>query len=480
MTGHQILLARIGPGGSVGVPGWYATVQVGSGPPQNGIRMLPNEAGGALVAWSAQLNTLYEDVLASHVTGHGVLASGWIPLGSPVSLKPLAQYRPVMATDGRGGGIVAWQDQSPTLDDRIAAQRIERYGQLGAPEPRIESIRDVKNDQGGKVLVRWKRSYLDAPPDLRVGKYWVWRQVPGALAQTAAAQGARVAAAGTAAHDLEAMLSEAAREGRRFLFAETTANQTIYWEWLAEQGASGDSAYSYTAATPSDSTSSSNAYTRFRIDALDRTAGSVAFWSSTADSGYSVDNLAPAAPAPFLGHFSGGSTALHWGPNQEPDFSVYRLYRGNDASFVPGPGNFVVEQSDTGYVDGAGVYYYKLAAVDVHGNTSAYALLTPAGVSGVDEEAPVSFELAAPWPNPAIEDVSLRFTLPRQGKASIGVFDHRGRLVRRLAGGVLPAGRHTLRWDLRDQSGRRAANGIYLVSTEWEGRRDTRRLTVLR
>ena len=63
-----------------------------------------------------------------------------------------------------------------------------------------------------------------------------------------------------------------------------------------------------------------------------------------------------------------------------PDFGEFRLYRGPTAEFLPGPANLVVATRDTGYVDAIrSPYFYKLAALDVHGNRSRYALVTPNG-----------------------------------------------------------------------------------------------------
>ena len=85
-------------------------------------------------------------------------------------------------TDGVGGAIVSWTDQrSGAGVYDIYAQRIDYYGQLGNPEPKIAQVRDVASDQGGQVRIRWYASYVDSV--LRaVDSYSVWRQVPPATA----------------------------------------------------------------------------------------------------------------------------------------------------------------------------------------------------------------------------------------------------------------------------------------------------------
>jgi hypothetical protein len=98
------------------------------------------------------------------------------------------------------------------------------------------------------------------------------------------------------------------------------------------------------------------------------------------DSGYSVDNLAPPMPTPFAATYMPSSTELHWGTSQAPDLREFRLYRGLSLDFVPGPANLVIATRDTGYVDPARTpYVYKLGAVDIHGNQSRFAVVTPNG-----------------------------------------------------------------------------------------------------
>jgi len=68
----------------------------------------------------------------------------------------------------------------------------------------------------------------------------------------------------------------------------------------------------------------------------------------------------------------------------------------------------------------------------------------------------------AVWPNPAIRDVQLEWSLPREAAVHLAVYDARGRLV---AGwnGSQSAGSHTQAWDFRDTAGRLVSPGMYFV-----------------
>ncbi len=73
-------------------------------------------------------------------------------------------------------------------------------------------------------------------------------------------------------------------------------------------------------------------------------------------------------------------------------------------------------------------------------------------------------------PNPFNPRTTIWFDLDRQGPATLAVYDLRGRRVRTLADGDLPAGRHRADWDGRDDRGQAAAAGVYLIRLSSGGR----------
>jgi hypothetical protein len=92
---------------------------------------------------------------------------------------------------------------------------------------------------------------------------------------------------------------------------------------------------------------------------------------------------------------------------------------------------------------------------------------------------PSRFELGAPRPNPAGRVAVLDLALPAAAPVDVSVFDVTGRRVRGLMDGVQAAGWHPVAWDLRDDSGRRAAPGIYLVRARAGDLRSTRKVVLL-
>jgi hypothetical protein len=358
-------------------------------------------------------------------------------------------------SDGLGGAIAAWVDgrNAATTNYDVYAQRVRWTGVLGIPEPHIVSAKDIRGDEGGRLLLAWSASEGDAAPNPYVRDYHLWRKVNASV-------GAARAAAGPAADEARA----APRPGD--VRARGTGAQATWWEFIATVPASLVPNYAYVVQTTADSLPGWVPWNVFVVDAEDNS--SWAFYSSPADSGYSADNLAPHFPAPSFGAYTQGMTMLHWPPSPEPDFAEYRLYRSTDRNFSPGPGNFVAATPDTEYLDHPGQpHYYILQAVDVHGNASPNALIEPDGTLDAGGPAvPKALAFRGAHPNPSRGGAAFGFDLPAAADVRITVFDVSGRRVRDLRLEGLAAGSHRLAWDGRDAGGAVAAPGLYLARFE--------------
>lgn len=80
---------------------------------------------------------------------------------------------------------------------------------------------------------------------------------------------------------------------------------------------------------------------------------------------------------------------------------------------------------------------------------------------GDDAAAPTRLAFAPAFPNPASSSAGFRFTVPRDADVSLEMFDARGRRVRTVFQGRVPAGEVVRTWDGRSDSGRRVAQGVY-------------------
>jgi subtilisin-like proprotein convertase family protein len=100
------------------------------------------------------------------------------------------------------------------------------------------------------------------------------------------------------------------------------------------------------------------------------------------------------------------------------------------------------------------------------GTLNAWSLqltLTPRPSAADDAGAPRLVRAVTGAPNPFNPRTTLRFELTSPARTRLSVYDVRGMLVRRLLDRNLGAGPHAVVWDGRDEGGRAAASGVYLV-----------------
>jgi hypothetical protein len=326
--------------------------------------------------------------------------------------------------------------------------------------PRITRIRDVPNDQGGKVFLTWTRSGLDVPGGA-VNSYRVWRLIPPGV---------------VAMRPISATPSVAAAVRSERVLGANGKTDILYWEALATLPAQRLAGYGYTAPTPQDSLPTGNPLFTYRISAL--TSNIDVFYDSDPDSGYSVDNLPPSEPSSFTANRNAGANHLQWNPNGEADFNHYVLYRSSNPLDA---GSWVVLGTPTtnSFMDpGDDQGSYRLAAVDKHGNTSLYAASFVGVTTGVGGR-PGTTWLARPSPNPTRGALAIRFNLAHAGRVSLALFDQQGRQVRTFVSGVRPPGNVSLQWNGLDDGGRPAATGLYFLALNADGQRFVERLALV-
>jgi hypothetical protein len=123
-----------------------------------------------------------------------------------------------------------------------------------------------------------------------------------------------------------------------------------------------------------------------------------------------------------------------------------------------------------------GQYWVVVYASDQYGNTTPDSQLVtvnnPVGVEELAEGPAGDFALVA-RPNPCRGDLEVSYSLPREERVSLVVYNAAGQAVRTLAEGVMPAGVHRLRW-----AGKAA--GIYFLRLKAGSVISTRRILLVR
>jgi len=437
-------------------------------------RIVSDGEGGAIITWEDYRSGTSDDVYAQRVTGDGAVL--WNTNGMQLSTATNNQSNPEIASDGAGGAIVAWIDNrsSTGLIYDVYAQRVEpRYGYWGRPEPVVVSAEDNPGDQGGKVALNWQASGRDVLNQQLIYRYSIWRAIDPALAAQALV--------------VDTPRSDKAAPGKALIWRERAATVDYYWELVATQDAYYYPSYSYLTPTRQDSTGGTPAVHYFRVVA--ESYSQFLNWPSNVLSGYSVDNLAPAAPLMLYAQRSGNDVLLHWTPSgeNEPDFKEYVVYRAGASGVTPTPIFFLSSAPDSMLTDTgapATALYYIVTAFDVHENQSPpsnEAMVSGTGTDVGDRTPALThLELLANAPNPFGAATEIRFGLPVESRVRVEIYDVAGRRVRAHDMGAVGAGWQRFAFDGRDDTGRALPSGVYFYRVSAAGETQTRKMVIQR
>jgi len=101
-------------------------------------------------------------------------------------------------------------------------------------------------------------------------------------------------------------------------------------------------------------------------------------------------------------------------------------------------------------------------------------------VSNQDNLLPVPDVKMTIYPNPFSGITSININLPKAGKTSLCIFNAKGQFVKDICDKSLPKGQHEYRWDGKDNSGNRCAEGIYLCVFKSDNSRLSRKIVLLK
>ena len=199
--------------------------------------------------------------------------------------------------------------------------------------PRLISVNDVPNDQGGNVRVKFTRSGYDASGQNRITGYYIEKSPPPGVSGYA-------------------------------------------WEPVTTIAPTHNPIYSFTASSWGDSSSNGSDRIYFRITA--QTSNGSEYWRSNIVYGQSVDNLSPASPTGLAAAPTSTKINLSWTANAEPDMKDYLVYRnGVNISSASS-----ISFSDTTALADS-IYIYKIAARDIHGNISPLSTADTASLESI-------------------------------------------------------------------------------------------------
>ncbi len=189
----------------------------------------------------------------------------------------------------------------------------------------------------------------------------------------------------------------------------------------------------------------------------------------------------------FTAIASVGLITLKWTTQSETEnvgFNVYRseqpdgVYQRLNRSIIRGAGN---SQSKNNYsyedrdIAPAKTYYYKLSDISYAGVETMHG---PISVTSLMQ--PTEYKLEQNYPNPFNAETIIPIQLSESGETKVIIFNLLGQEVRRLVDQTLPAGRHLLHWDGKDQMGQLVPAGIYFYQLSVNGFTQMRKMQYVR
>jgi hypothetical protein len=354
---------------------------------QAALQIISDGAGGAIIAWEDSRNG-YWDVYAQRLNADGSLQ--WASSGVALSVAALSQVRPQMVSDGSGGAIVTWIDDRSGPDD-IYAQRVNASGIVqwttdGVPICTAMNLQwdpFIASDGAGGAIIVWR--------DLRVGDWNIYAQrVNTAGIPQWTCDGNPLCT--TVADALNAAIAPDGAGGAIVLWEDLrSGNHDIYAQRVKANG-----------------------LIQYTLDGR-------ALCTASGDQ-----------RNPRLVSFASGAAIVTWWDGRSGNSDIYAQFMDaplppTDASTMPGP----------------------------------------------------SF-LSQNYPNPFNPTTNIAFALSTPGQVSLRIYDATGRLVRVLVQGDRPAGHCREIWDGRDDRGRGVSSGVYFYRLEAGSFTQTRKMILLR
>ncbi|HZF19856.1 MAG TPA: IPT/TIG domain-containing protein [Burkholderiales bacterium] len=152
---------------SAGTPLWdFGGVAVSTADGnQSAPQLIPDGGGGAIIAWQDFRTGFVADIYAQRVSSRGMPL--WTANGAAVSAAPGDQINQQLVADGSGGAIVVWEDNRSGSLYHVFAQRIDRAGVPHWPQDGIaismtenqalsgQLLPQLVSDGSGGAIITW-------------------------------------------------------------------------------------------------------------------------------------------------------------------------------------------------------------------------------------------------------------------------------------------------------------------------------------
>lgn len=192
------------------------------------------------------------------------------------------------------------------------------------------------------------------------------------------------------------------------------------------------------------------------------------------------DHALPVELLTFEANIEPNGVRLVWITQSEIDNTGFFIYRSESANgdykkintaLIPGAGHST-EPLEYSVIDDRvhsnRVYYYKLADVDINGESHWHG---PISIHTADLDIPDEYRLDQNYPNPFNPTTTIQYALPETRHVRLTIFNTRGEKVRTLVNTSQAAGTYQIQWNGTDGQGILMPTGIYfykLVAGDYE------------
>lgn len=453
---------------------------------EGGIQQDPHIAtdgeGGAVMAWVDYRGTYPNNhsIFVQRVTREGVArwASGGMAVANLLSTDVLEPY---VVTDGKGGAIVAWQDNRSFRD--IYAQRIDAAGNIkwaangvaicGAAEWQ-GNLSSIPDGEGGAIITWW---------DNRDGNGDIYAQRVDSLGNTLwTADGVPVCNDPGEQYKPPVIASDGAGGAIICWNDQRGADTDIYLQRIDAEGSPMWTANGVMVCGASG-------WQYEPVIAPDGAHGAVVAWEdmSGADRDIYVNSVNFSGiekVATLLASSSvragGDGITVSWTMSDIDNGVIFHISRSeSEKGFYEDVGIITAGEADLSfeYTDREcenGVTYCYRVDTEVNGHRVTLFETIPVRMPFL------SARLDQNIPNPFNPSTVISYYLPEGSFASIRIFDTSGRLVRTLMSGYQEAGESEVLWDGRNLEGCLVRSGIYYCRLDTGKYKLSRKMVLLR
>jgi len=464
-----------------GVPQWAANgvALSAAGGDEFNPTIASDGAGGAIVTWTDGRNGFPNyDIYVRRVNASGV--PQWTANGVALCTAADFQGTPTIASDGAGGAIASWHDYRSGSSLDVYARRVDAAGipQWTADGVALCSESDnqylptIVSDGAGGAIVTWQDGRSGTSDDIYA------QRVDASGVPNWMASGVALCTAGH--HQMEPEIISDGTGGAiaTWIDLRNGDDADIYARRIDASGAPQWTADGVAMCTAGSDQENPRA-------ASDGAGGAIVAWTDLRNGNYDIyaqhvsDSPTAVAILSFDASEASGVVTLRSSFRSDLGVEAVNVYRGSGAGHDP---LIMIERVDDvrgdrfEYVD-RGVapgqtYRYRIGVIDADGE-----FFSP--VVTVSVEA-ITGELSQNQPNPFNPTTTIRFVLPVREHVTLAIYDAGGRLIRTLVNEVRAYGEHDVIWDGRDDGGAAMASGVYFYQLRAGKRTESKKMVLLK